>query len=804
MITMKRSFATLFSRLMLLTGLLFLGACDSAEDRLAQHYERGLELLETGSTAQAALEFRNALDINGDFAPARLELAKIYLEQGQAQAALANLIRIVDTDPANSPAQLELARLLLLGGQFEQALSSSEIAVRGMPQNADALAVRGSAHFRMDNLVEAEADADAALAIALRQPTAGAVKAALREREGKLDEALAIIDAFVNDGVDDIGLHLYKLRLHEELGQTAAVGAHLERMTEVFPENVEIWQALVRWYLREGQNDKAEAALRKLVALGAVGDAARSALLRFLMQNKGEDAVRAELEAQISEAANKLPIQLELARFDYQTGRIDEAKTLLRNVLGAVANDDGANSVRLELSRILLAEKDLSESKRLVDAVISTDAQNSDALAIRAGILAEWGQTEAAVLDLRAALNEAPEDPRLQVLAANVYERNGNPTLAGESHASAVQLSEYTPDIVMGYISFLERTGQGNAIETILTEALNRHPRDRVLLAALGALRLSQQNWDAALQVAEHLASIDATQSQLIRATALIGRDQTTEGITILEGLAEDLDTAQSIHAILVSNYLRNGQRTAAMQYVDRMLEENSESALALRLKATLEALEGNLQLAGGLFEKALQADPENASGYLAYASLLAQNERQDEARQIIKRGIEAASDNLLLHLRYADYALSDGDFNAAIAAYEEAFERQPNSILAANNLASILSDHRADDPEEIERAYSIARRLTGSRNPAFQDTLGWILYLRGNHEESLRHLIPAAEGLLQNPWARYHVGVALAAVGQQEEARGHLVAALELAEDTPFPPREIIRQTLEQLEVNQ
>ncbi len=801
---MKRSFATLFSRLVLLTGLLFLGACDSAEDRLAQHYERGLELLKADSTEQAVIEFRNALNINDKFSPARLELAKIYIEQGQAQAALANLNRIVDTDPANGPAQLELARLLLLAGQFEQAFSSSEIAVRGMPQNADALAVRSSAHFRLDNFAEAETDADAALAIVLRQPTAGAVKAALREREGKLDEALAIIDAFVNDGTDDIGLHLYKLRLHEQLGQTTAVGAHLERMTEEFPENVGIWQALVRLYVQEGRSDDAEAALRKLVALGTAGDTARLALLQFLIQNKGEEAARAELEAQIREAANKLPIQLELARFDYQTGRVDEAKTLLRNMLEATATDDNANSVRLELSRILLAEKDLSEAKRLADAVISTDAQNSDALAIRAAILAEWGQTEAAVLDLRAALNEAPEDPRLQALAANVYERNGNPTLSGESHASATQLSEYAPNIVMGYVSFLERTGQRNAIETILTEALNRHPHDRVLLAAMGALNLSLQNWDAALQVAERLTSIDATQSQLIRASALIGRDQTTEGITVLEGLAEDLDTAQSIHAILVSNYLRNGQRTTAIQYVDRLLEENPKNALALRIKATLETLEGNLQLAEGLFEKALQADPETASGYLAYAYFLAQNERQGEARQVIKRGIEAAPDNLLLHLRYADYALSGGDFDAAIEGYEKAFEHQPNSVLAANNLASILSDYRADDPEEIERAYSIARRLAGSRNPAFQDTLGWILYLRGDHEESLRYLIPAAEGLPQNPWARYHVGVALVAVGQQEEAKGHLVAALELAEDTPFPPREAIEQALEKLPVNQ
>ena len=61
--------------------MLTLAACDTAEDRAAKHYERGMAFLETGETDKASLEFRNALQLNPDAVKARREFARLHRKQ---------------------------------------------------------------------------------------------------------------------------------------------------------------------------------------------------------------------------------------------------------------------------------------------------------------------------------------------------------------------------------------------------------------------------------------------------------------------------------------------------------------------------------------------------------------------------------------------------------------------------------------------------------------------------------------------------------------------------------------------------
>jgi Flp pilus assembly protein TadD len=113
-------------------------------------------------------------------------------------------------------------------------------------------------------------------------------------------------------------------------------------------------------------------------------------------------------------------------------------------------------------------------------------------------------------------------------------------------------------------------------------------------------------------------------------------------------------------------------------------------------------------------------------------------------------------------------------------------YERAPNQPVIANNLASMISTYR-EDAESLERAYAIARRLRGSDFAPFQDTYGWIAYRQGDYDEALEHLEPAAAVLVDEPLVQYHLGMAYAAVGRNEEALAQLTRALQLAgpEDT-------------------
>ena len=58
-----------------------------------------------------------------------------------------------------------------------------------------------------------------------------------------------------------------------------------------------------------------------------------------------------------------------------------------------------------------------------------------------------------------------------------------------------------------------------------------------------------------------------------------------------------------------------------------------------------------------------------------------------------------------------------------AIAQYEAILKDQPNSLVAINNLVSLLLDYRSDK-ESLDRAFSLADALKNSNVPQFQDTL--------------------------------------------------------------------------------
>src|SRR5690625_7379204 len=121
----------------LVAGLLTLAGCDSAEDRVINHHERGMALLEEGSTEKAALEFRNALALDGNFLPARMEYAKLLLAEGSARGAVENFEKVVELDPAHAEARLEVAQIYMLANRLEVALTQPEGAQQASPNNAE-------------------------------------------------------------------------------------------------------------------------------------------------------------------------------------------------------------------------------------------------------------------------------------------------------------------------------------------------------------------------------------------------------------------------------------------------------------------------------------------------------------------------------------------------------------------------------------------------------------------------------------------------------------------------------------------
>ena len=142
----------------------------------------------------------------------------------------------------------------------------------------------------------------------------------------------------------------------------------------------------------------------------------------------------------------------------------------------------------------------------------------------------------------------------------------------------------------------------------------------------------------------------------------------------------------------------------------------------------------------------------------------------REASNAVLDEAIAAMPDNPNLKWMKAGVLEKAGDIDGAIAIYEGLYEENSASVVVANNLASLISANR-EDPESLERAYTIARRLRGTDVPAFQDTYGWILARRGNVDEAIEYLEPAAAALSDDPAVQYHLARAYVLADRNADA---------------------------------
>jgi tetratricopeptide (TPR) repeat protein len=200
----------------------------------------------------------------------------------------------------------------------------------------------------------------------------------------------------------------------------------------------------------------------------------------------------------------------------------------------------------------------------------------------------------------------------------------------------------------------------------------------------------------------------------------------------------------------------------------------------------SLQAARGKLDEAEATFLRAIETAPEFGVAYASLASIYQAKGQSEDAKKQLEAGLEASgNDNLRLALAMRMEA--EGDIQGAIDAYDIIYSRRSDSAIVANNLASLIADHHADDPAQVERAFNIAQRFRDSSNPYMQDTFGWLLYLRGQSEQAVASLRPAAEQLNTNPLVQYHLGRVYEDLGQLDRANDSLLRAIELAQTTPF-----------------
>lgn len=795
----------------LLAATLVLAGCENSEDRAERHFNSGVALLEAGEATQALLEFRNTLRLQPNHIEARMQVAEVHRARGNLGEAAREFLQVIERAPDNAEARIAMAEVAAQLGDWEQIVQHGRAAQELVPEDPRVALTVAMLDYRDARMAEDRAAA-AAAAAALGRQIADAPDNELAWRllidhaldDGSdLNAGLRRIEQALEHHPDVMGFHEMRLQVLAGLERAEALQAALETMLEQFPGHRETEQMFVRWHMSQGNTAEAEAFMRTRAERADAGYAEALDLVQFVAGVHGRQAARDEVDRLL--AAGIAPGRLGAVRAGmlFEEGDTEGAIAELRSRIEASEAGDERNDLRILLARFLAARGARDEAEALVETILANDAGHVEALKMRAARLIETDRPGAAITALRQAQAAAPRDANIMLLMGQAHEREGARDLAGERYAQAVEMSGEAPGPSLIYVEFLRRENRLDSAEAVLTSALNHSPQNLELLSAMADLHLRRGAWDRVQRLIWQLRGLDTPAAErvatAVEAELLLRQGRTDDTIAFLEGLVRSDGGDAAAVAALIRTQVTQGRTDGAVELLEQLQADRPEDPALRFLRAGLHVLDGELEAAEAIYRALLEAHPVAEPPLRALYGILEAQGRRDDSRALLETVIAQAPRAVMPQVLLAARLEQEFDIDGAIAIYERLYAADSSNVILANNLASLLSAHR-DDAETIERAHAIARRLRNMDVPAFQDTYGWIQFRRGNYDEALAYLQPAAAGLPNDPLVQFHLGMTYHALDRHAEARAALSRAVEIAGEAPLPQFERARALLDEL----
>ena len=416
-----------------------------------------------------------------------------------------------------------------------------------------------------------------------------------------------------------------------------------------------------------------------------------------------------------------------------------------------------------------------------------------DSLAAMAGNLPPEQQQE--LLDLYQQLEQRhPDNPELQYSIALLLKVTGEPQ---QALAKLEPLLDSKPDFQPALIlkgDLLYQTNQKQQALDHLRANTRQFPDNRQMGTLYGRMLIGEGELQTAQNEFRRLVNRfpDVPGLRLSYALVALENDQIALAEEELTRLIEQGHHSDEAHYYLGRIADEENENEQAIGYY-RNVEKGNYFFPALARASELMAEQGELDEALADIREIRKNNPDQDENFrLLEINLLLDRDHDERALQAANEALESFPGNV--RIRYARAMLLDSmdKPEQAEADLRTIIEEQPDNAVALNALGYILTTRtdRLDEARDyIERALAI-----DPENPAILDSMGWVLYLQGNTDESLSYLSRAWEAYA-DPEVAAHYGEALWQTGNQEQARSIWREGFEQDPDHP-----ILTETVERL----
>ena len=591
------------------------------------------------------------------------------------------------------------------------------------------------------------------------------------------NEALKVLEQVPDNG-DAIAVLAEAARSKEDI-ETA------EEQLEKFPtkNNVSFQLALANLFLNKGNATAAGDAVRQALTIDPKSSAAHMAMADLYLLKKDQKQAGEEFKKAAELAPIRSMERLKYAAWMSAAGDTKETRRISTEMTRLAPDYLPGWTL---LAEVAFKDKKYDEALSLLENVFSRDPQNVDGHRLESELLLAKGDTKKAVEVLERLDRNYPGTPLIKYQLARAYLKNNNMNQAKVVLDQAISTNPNYADAILLLAETNLRSGHSEAVIEPLTRLLKRNPELRraalLLAAAYGSLDRFD---DAAVVIGEQarLAPEDP-QAQMALGLTLRQARRNDEARQAFEKVAELApDNLWPIDQ-LVELDLSDKHFDAARQRIRRQFQKTPDAPAAHFFEGKILAAERKWDSAEAELQKTLQLDSNFSSAYdLLVQTYLAANKLPQAVTQLraeLSKNPNNASAVMTLALVYERMQ----DYPKARDAYEKLLSINPDLVPALNNLAYLYTERLND----LNKAYDLARKARDlqGQDASVGDTLGWVLYKRGDYQQALPILQESAQKAGDNPEIQFHLGMTAYMMGQTDLAKGALRKAAGAAKDFP------------------
>ena len=798
-----KSFRSVFwtARVTLLAfAVVGLAACEDPADKERAHMERGIELFTSGDHARAAIEFKNAAQLNPKNGDALYYIGRIHEAGGRWREAFAAYYRATDRDPKHIDANLRSAKFLIGAGSYDDALARIAAAMAENPANAEAYAVKAAAHARMDLIDDAIGEAEKSLELVPGNPSGISVLAGIYRKQNRLGKSTDILNEGIELNPDNTSLRFLRAAIFLERGLNGKSEEELLRLLADYPDNTQVRHTLARMYIAWSQLDDAERLLREAAERDPENKKAKLNLVEFMASQREVSDATDLLNVFISESPDDYALRFGLADLYSRHEHRTEAMNVLQEI--AIRDAGGPQSLKAmaALAAMRYASGEAAEARRLVDDILREDPANEQALLLDARLALTDLRYESAIKSLRGVLKSNPTSTNGLRLLSAVYLADKNTALALETLRRLTEIEPGDHHARLQLAQLLVRRGDHDGALKPIDEILAQRPEDIPALATKVDVLVLLGRLNEAREVAETVPDIADNRAIRVKLAGRIAlADRRYDDASNFYGEAYAADPmARDVVSYRAQALILGKKFEEASAFLVQAVETDPQNAQGWTLLGDIRVQLDDRDAAILAYRSAIAAAPDMERPYGRLAGLLNDMDRSDEALAVLQQGFDANREVETMGTRLALAQQALGHYDGAIATYRTILDIHPQSIVAANNLAALVTDHAFQDKALLKETLHRVEPLQATGNPLILDTIGWLHYRLGDFVQATAFLERAVTYAPDNQEINYHIGKAYAAGNDNERARTHLQKALKGNETYPFTPA--ARETLDAL----